>query len=98
VNVVWTDTANAQLTNIYDFIARDSAQYALRMIDRITSRSNQLSAFPESGEIVPEYSDPTVREVIEGPYRIIYRLGKGSVDVLSVIHGAHLLPPQPPST
>ena len=34
-----------------------------------------------------------MREVIEPPYRIIYRLAPDDrVDVLAVIHGAQLLP------
>ena len=98
MNVVWTDSAIGQLTNIYDFIARDSDRYALRMIDRITDRSKQLAAFPESGQMVPEYQNATIREVIEGPYRILYRLQPDTVEVLSVIHGAHMLPPEPTDT
>ena len=97
MNVVWTDTAIAHLTTIYDFIARDSDRYALRMIDRITARSKQLSTFPQSGEDVPEYQNPDLREVIEGPYRIIYRLRSDAVGVLGVVHGASLLPPEPPT-
>jgi hypothetical protein len=41
------------------------------MVDRITSRSKQIGQFPESGQMVPEYERPNVREVIEGPYRVI---------------------------
>jgi plasmid stabilization system protein ParE len=34
-----------------------------------------------------------VREVIEGAYRIIYRILLDRVDVVAVIHGARELPP-----
>ena len=97
MNVVWTETAIAHLANIYDFIARDSDRFALRMVDRITARSKQLSEFPESGQMVPEYQDRSIRETIEGPYRIVYRIQNDGVQVLSVIHGAQILPPEPPS-
>ena len=97
MNVVWTNTAIGHLTTIYDYIARDSDRYAIRMIDRITGRSKQLSTFPQSGEVVPEYQNPDLREVIEGPYRIIYRLRSDVVEVLAVVHGASLLPPHPPA-
>jgi toxin ParE1/3/4 len=33
-----------------------------------------------------------VREIIEKPYRIIYRVRKEQIDILAVIHGAQLLP------
>jgi len=72
MNVVWTHTAIGHLTDIYEYVARDSARYATRMVDRITSRSKQIGRFPESGQIVPEYNDPDIREVIEGAYHLIY--------------------------
>ncbi len=96
MKVVWTQAALSQLSGIYEYIANDSQRYARVMVDRITSRSKQIGSFPESGEIVAEYADPTIREVVEGPYRLIYRTEPQRVAVLAVIHGARLLPPTPP--
>ena len=64
------------------------------MIDRLTQRSEQIATFPESGRMVPEYEAPDIREVIESPYRIIYRIKVDQIDVLAVVHGAQLLPPE----
>jgi toxin ParE1/3/4 len=36
-----------------------------------------------------------IREVIERPYRIIYRIREDRIDVLAVVHSAQVLPPQP---
>ncbi|MCP4108112.1 MAG: type II toxin-antitoxin system RelE/ParE family toxin [Desulfobacteraceae bacterium] len=33
-----------------------------------------------------------IRELIEKPYRIMYRIKSDGIDVLAVIHGAKLLP------
>lgn len=96
MKVDWTDTALGHLTDIYEYISRDSPQYARRMVDRITSRSKQIGLFPESAPIVPEYERSNIREVIEGPYRLIYRTETDRVVVLAVIHGARLLPRTPP--
>ena len=81
------------MTDIYEYISRDSPQYARRMVDRITSRSKQIGQFPESAQVVSEYECSDIREVVEGPYRLIYRIDVDRVVVLSVIHGARLLPP-----
>jgi toxin ParE1/3/4 len=62
------------------------------MVDRITQRSEQISTQPFSGRKVPEYETEDIRELIEKPYRIIYRLKQDQIDVLAVIHGAQLLP------
>jgi plasmid stabilization system protein ParE len=46
--------------------------------------------------MVPEYQDPDIREVLEGQYRVIYEVTAKEIQVLAVIHGAQLLPPEPP--
>ena len=73
---------------IYTYIALDSPEYAKRMVDRITRRSQQIADFPLSGRKVPEYNIDQIREIIEGRYRIIYHIKPNQIDVLAVIHGA----------
>jgi toxin ParE1/3/4 len=46
------------------------------------------------GALVPEYSHDDIREVLEPPYRIIYRAGPDRAEILAVIHGARTLPPE----
>jgi hypothetical protein len=54
------------------------------------------SAFPLSGQMVPEYQREDVREIIEYSYRILYQVGDSTISILTLIHGAHLLPSTPP--
>jgi plasmid stabilization system protein ParE len=88
MNVHWTDTAQAHLDGIYQYIEQNSPEYAKRMVDRLTWRSQQIGSFPQSGRRVPEYQMEQIREVIEGPYRIIYYIKSDQIDVLAVIHAA----------
>ena len=94
MRVHWPHTAIEHLLAIYEHIAQDAPLYAQRMIDRLTKRSEQITAFPRSGRMVPEYEAPDIREVIERPYRIIYRIRTDQIDILAVVHGAQLLPPE----
>jgi addiction module RelE/StbE family toxin len=94
MRIYWTQNAVEHLVNIYEYIALNSPTYARRMVDRITRRSQQLADQPLSGRKVPEYETEDVRELIEKPYRIIYRIKADQIDVLAVIHGARLLPEQ----
>ena len=96
MKVRWTRTAIGHLASIYEYFARDSARYARRMVDRITLRSRQIAQFPRSGQMVPEYQHSDIREVLEGQYRVIYEVTPTEIRVLAVIHGAQLLPPEPP--
>ncbi len=88
MKVVWTATAISHLTDIYEYIAGDSERYALRMVDRITARTKQISTAPELGQLVPEFKDTNIRQVIEGSYRIIYRVESQRSEILAVVHGA----------
>ena len=88
MKVYWTKTAESHLDAIYAYIDQSSSVYALRTVDKITRRSQQIAAFPLSGRRVPEYGMNHVREVFSGPYRIIYHIKPDRVDVVAVIHGA----------
>ncbi|MGR9100658.1 MAG: type II toxin-antitoxin system RelE/ParE family toxin [Gammaproteobacteria bacterium] len=88
MKVHWTETAEAHLDAIYRYIAQNSETFALRTVDRITRRSQQIGEFPLSGRKVPEYELDQIREVFSGPYRIIYHIKTDQVDVIAVIHGA----------
>ena len=88
MKVHWTKTAEGHLDAIFEYIALNSPEYAKHMIDRITRRSQQIAEYPLSGRMVPEYDFNQIREVIEGPYRIIYLIKSEQVDILAVIHGA----------
>jgi len=89
--VHWTENAIEHLVNIYEYIAINSPTYGKKMVDRITRRSEQIAEHPLSGRKVPEYDAEDIRELIEKPYRIIYRIKPDQIDVLAVIHGARLL-------
>lgn len=92
MNVRWTENALEHLINIYGYIAVNSKTYAKRTVDRITRRSAQIADFPYSGREVPEYRAEDIRELIEYPYRFIYRIKVDQIDILAVIHGARQLP------
>ncbi len=91
MRVHWTDNALSHLLDIYEYISQNSPFYAQRMVDRLTKRSEQIASFPMSGRNVPEYPGEDIRELIEKPYRIIYRIKPDQIDVLAVVHGARLL-------
>lgn len=88
MKVHWTETAQEHLDGIHAHIARNSPVYAKRVVDRLTRRSQQIALVPLSGRTVPEYEIDQIREVFEGPFRIVYYIKPDRIDVLAVIHGA----------
>ncbi len=92
VKVVWTESSLSDLKDIFDYIADDSIRYASITVNRLYQRAQQTAVNPSMGRIVPEFNNKTIRELIEGNYRIIYRIkSKMQVDILRVIHTARLL-------
>lgn len=91
MRVHWTNRAKTRLRLIYEYIAVDSPQSALQVVDRVTARSQQLIELPRSGREVPEYKHKDVRELLEKPYRIIYIIKPDQIDVLTVMHYRQIL-------
>ena len=88
MKVFWTETAVNHLSAIYNYISQNSPQYAQRLVERLTRRSEQIANFPFSGRLVPEFETEQLREVIEGSYRIIYYIKPEQIDVIAVLHAA----------
>jgi len=89
VKIVWTDQSVLELHDILDYISKDSKRYAENQIRRIKARTSVLKTRTESGRIVPEMEDSAIRELIEGNYRIVYRiLNKDFVEILTIHHSA----------
>ena len=86
MRVVWTRPALADVLQIKEYIASDSPRYAQRVAERLFAAVERLSEYPLSGRMVPELNEQTVREVVDAPYRIVYRV---RADVLAIIAAAH---------
>ncbi len=91
VEVRWTPEAVDDLGSIKNFIAKDSPYYARLFVIDVLGAVDRLLNFPRSGRVVPELRNPVIREIILGNYRIVYRLQKQTVEILTVYHGAKLL-------
>ena len=88
MDVFWSEAAYEDLAAIVLYIARDSHGYAKDFGHALHERGGSLTTFPAMGRIVPEFSDPTIREIFHHPYRLLYRLESQRVVVIAVIHGS----------
>lgn len=91
-SVNWLPDALDDVDAIASYIASDSASYASALVQRILECAAGLCRSPLRGRVVPEWNDDSVREVFVGNYRIIYIVRTPDVIVLTVVHGARLLP------
>jgi toxin ParE1/3/4 len=91
VEVIWSPQSLRDVESIAAFIAKDSEQYASLFIQDVLQSVDRLADFPESGRTVPELNDSSIREIIFGNYRVIYRIKKKSIGIVTVRHGAGIL-------
>ena len=90
--IEWSAAARQDLRDIRAHIARDSAQYARRFVDRIKAAVQGTQRFPAAAARVPDWDREDVREIFVGQYRILFRFDEDVVYVLAVIHAARRLP------
>lgn len=89
VQINWTIQAVEDLESIARYISRDSQKYARLQIVKIRLRTKILSSHIHAGKIVEEINREDIRELIEGNYRIIYRIvDQERLDILTIHHSA----------
>lgn len=89
--VDWTDPAWDDLAQVANYIARDSEYYAAAFVQDVKDAAASLSEFSERGQIVPEWGDPSIRELLIKSYRLVYRVSEEKVVILTFVHGARRL-------
>lgn len=89
--VVWTLRAKSDLSEIHQFIEKNSPLYALITVENIVKRTKLLAEHSRSGRIVPEFNRDDIREIIEGNYRIIYYCKEDHVLITRIYHRSRLL-------
>ncbi len=86
--VRWSETSEKDLINIMEYLAQDSPSLAYEKFKEMKGKASCLHSFPYRGSIVPELQDQGIiqyRELVMAPWRIICRISKKSVYVLSVL-------------
>ena len=89
VKINWTQLALSDLEVIHEYISADSQRYAQITVNKIYNRVESHIRQPYSGRIVPEFEDTSIRELIEGNYRIVHFLvDEERIDILRIYHTA----------
>jgi plasmid stabilization system protein ParE len=90
--VYWTPGARLRLQEIQQYIRDQHAgKAAEKMVATLLKRTRQLEAIPLSGHKIPGYPEDELRELLENPYRIIYRVKAQKIEILTVMHYRQLL-------
>lgn len=87
MRVVWSPLALERVQAIAEEIAGERPAVAARWVRGIFKRVHQLRQYPQSGRIAPDLARPEIRQLPYSPYRIVYRVERARVFILTVRHG-----------
>ncbi len=84
MKIIWSPLAVDQVRDIAAYIALDKPAVAVNWADKIFNSVELLSEHPESGRIVPEINRIEIRELVQGSYRVIYKVKPKDILILVV--------------
>lgn len=85
-----TAQAEADLIDLWVYIAQDNPGAADRLLDEIEDKCALLAANPQLGPARPDIA-PDCRYFPVGRYLILYRLIPDGIEVVRVVHGSRRL-------
>jgi plasmid stabilization system protein ParE len=88
-----TASAEADTSEIWDYIASDNPEAATAFILRLEEQIGTLEMFPQRCPLVPESEllGAAYRHLLFGNYRIIFKITGATVIIMRILHGARLL-------
>lgn len=92
MKIVWSPLALERVNEVADYLAESSVEAARVWLMDIFGAVERLKEFPESGRYVPEVKRPNIRELIFKQDRVIYRVERKQVAILTVRHAKQRLP------
>jgi plasmid stabilization system protein ParE len=86
--VVWSKRAIKQLQDIYNYIAEDSFQNAIKVRNGIADKTVKASLYPESFPIdkYKNFNKGNYRAFIKYSYKVSYFIGKDYIRVVRIRH------------
>lgn len=85
--VVWTEPAADDLVETVEYIERDSPAFAATLAQRVCDAADSLADLSERGRPLTDPPYPGFRELIIGPYRLVYEVEAERVVIHGVLHG-----------
>ena len=91
MKVTFSERATADLESIAEYIAEDDPVAAVAWVDRLVASAYRIGDSPMAGRALPELKNPKIREVMLRRYRIVYRVERDHIIILTVFEGSRLL-------
>jgi addiction module RelE/StbE family toxin len=92
IKITITESAFTDLEETERYIGQSSARIGRSFVNKVFKKIELLYDHPKIGRKVPEFDNDRIRELIQGKYRIVYRiLNDEVIQILRIVHGSRLL-------
>lgn len=92
MKITWSPLAVDGASEIAEYISLDNPTAAAQWTERIFEKVKTLSSSPEIGGYAPEINRKEIPELPFGNYRILYRIEKSKIFILTIRHSKQILP------
>ena len=93
MKVVFKNTATNDLEQIVDYIADYNPARAASLVQELRVRALKIGDFPQAYPVIGRFGARELRRCVHGNYLIFYRIARGRVEILQVVHGARNFDP-----
>jgi toxin ParE1/3/4 len=91
MKVRWSRRAVRRLVEIKDYIFENNPENAKKFIRSLKESAElQIESFPRSGRKIPELNRDEYREIIFKNYRVMYKISRENVTILTVRSSSQL--------
>ncbi len=91
MQVIWSNESLEKMREIQNFISDNNPGNAERFIRFLIDQTQPIAMSPNAGRMVPELENPEIGELIVKKYRLVYRVQKDRVCILTVFEGHRLI-------
>jgi addiction module RelE/StbE family toxin len=88
MTVVWTTGSRHDLLRIKDYLRSESPQAASKVVQNLFHATARLLDYPRLGRRIEEVRGYEMREIVESPYGVVYRVERDRVVIAGVFHGS----------
>ena len=93
VEIRWSPKAGDQFRDICTYLENTSPSYANSFAKKVIITVENLTKYPKIGRKVPELNNPHIRELIINGYRIMYKISRTTVEIITIFHGSRIFRP-----
>jgi len=84
LKIIWSPLAVDQARDIAAYITLDKPSAAERWVEGIFDSVDRWIDFSQSGRVVSEIKRNDIREIVQGSYRVVYKIQETQILVLLV--------------